>query len=292
MRIVAIATLGLALSTAAVAQPTPERLAERLSISPATATTVHEVLTQTERQPGAMWHAAATLSERLSPEQRAELIAASERRAAEPRPQRAERRDRPERQARDRAVPSDARQSMTEEQRTQVEALRTSHRKAMQSLRDAVEEGTVSAEEAQTQRRTTNEAMRAELREVLGEDARMPRQRRSGEARSDRRSSQPTADRSAQREAMQSARNEALGLTAEQVSAFERLEAEQRTRMQERRAASGERRQRGTASPEARAQAREAMQARRASVEAILTPEQQEVMQLHRAIARVAMRGR
>ena len=158
------------------------------------------------------------------------------------------------------AAPRDPQSS---ERRAAGRALRNEFAPRAQALRDDLRAGRITDAEFATR----SQALRAEI-EARSDAARTPEQR------------QQVAERRARREAGEAARVRALGLTAQQRGALQALNAERvRTAQPER----------GTARPDAARRPRtEAGRATRDTVRAraaeILTPQQEAIMAVHRAL--------
>jgi Spy/CpxP family protein refolding chaperone len=262
----------LFLGAAATAQTAPDaaRLAERLNVSEATAAAVHSALVGAERQPGFLWGVAADLATELTAEQRAELIAGAaaargERRSAVRQRGEGARGERRQGAGLSRAAAPMMRgvRSLTDEQRAELRAIAERHRPAMRELAEMRREGGADRAQLLERGRELRTAMRADMEAVLtaeqraqlADGARQMRQRGTADARAQQ----------------QAAREAALNLTAEQRATMEERRA---TMRQQQGARDGERRQ--------------AMRQRggEAQRDAILTEQQREVAQIHRALMR------
>lgn len=228
------------------------------------------------REPGTLWYAAADLQEILSSDQ----VAAIEARRAELRSEansRRGRRDSGLRQGSGRRGEGGLHGAadlldLSEEQLEQLKEIREAYAPELQEIRDAMRDGSLTRDEAETRleaiREATHEAvlgiLTAEQAAVL-EEHRATRGASRAEARASREGMR--SERADRREAERAARVEALGLTAEQVEAIDALRVETR---------SGER------------PTREEMESRRAehhqAVLDILDVDQEEIWILHGAL--------
>ena len=145
---------------------------------------------------------------------------------------------------------------LTQEQTDAIQDVLEKYRPQMEAIRDQVRDGSLTREEARTRAEAIRDSIRTEIEALL-----TPEQLDALEARrqefDDRR-----ADRQDAREQAHAAMVEALGLTAEQQAEIDALRAGPKTE--------------GT-----RADTREA---HRAALEAILSEEQLEVVQVHEAL--------
>jgi len=237
---------------------------------------VRSILTDLEREPGALWAASARIHDALGTEATVTLAESLRKTSIEARAKRRHeirrRTDRRRGPRADRRSTADARLdrmrsllNLTEDQQATIDSLRVAYRSEMRSLRGSID-GRPSPE-ARDQFRALRTKMRAEIKAVLTDEQRAQIQTRR-ETRQ--------AKRTERRDAMQSARTDALGLTSEQQAAFDALRADVKA---ERKA--GER-------PD-----RQALRDRAAE---ILTNEQEAITALRRALAGTmrtrAMQGR
>ncbi|QXD15049.1 hypothetical protein GQ464_016825 [Rhodocaloribacter litoris] len=273
-------------TTGAETQAVTEELQSTLQLDAAQTAELGRLLgrlEQQEREPGALWTVAAALHERLNEAQRERLreqVAALQERAGAERPgpfRRPGRRDRQGAPAPfgDRGPLAD---DLTDEQRAALEELRDRFREQMQTLRQQRQDGTLTDEDFRRQIREQASAMREAAQALLTEEqqaalaARQEERRRQGAER---------------REAARAARAEALGLTAEQQAALERLVERHREAVQ---ALFREVRD-GTRDREALRDELQTLRAEhRAEVAGILTEAQQEIVALHHLLAARVLR--
>jgi len=237
---------------------------------------VRSILTDVEREPGALWAASAQIHDALGTDATMALAEGLRAKIAEARAERREEMRRaPDRRRTLRAARQEnvrerrhrirAALDLTAEQQAAIDSLRAAHRAEMRSLRASID-GRPSPE-ARDAFRSLRTEMRTEIEAVLTDEQRALIQARR-EARQDKR-----ADR---RDAMQSARAEALGLTDEQQAAFDALRADRRAQRE-----AGKRPDR---------------QVFRDRAAEILTDEQEAITALHHALAGTmrsrAMQGR
>lgn len=190
------------------------------------------------REPGTLWYAAADLQEVLSSEQ----VAAIEARRAELRSEANSRRGRGDtgtRQGsgrRGEGGPHGATDilELSEEQLEQLKEIREAYAPELEEIRDAVRDGSLARDEAQTRleaiREATHEAMLGILtaeQVALLEEHRATGEARRKTARASR--EEMRSERADRRESERAAMVEALGLTAEQVEAIDALRAETRS---------------------------------------------------------------
>jgi len=238
--------------------------------------TVRSILTDLEREPGALWAASARIHDALGTEATVALAEDLRQTNVEAR---AERRHEIRRRADRRRAPRADRRgtadgrldrmrsllNLTEDQQATIDSLRAAYRAEMRSLRESID-GRPSPE-ARDQFRSLRTEMRAEIEAVLTDEQRAQIQERR-EARQ--------AKRTERRDAMQSTRADALGLMGEQQAAFDALRADVKAQRD-----AGER-------PD-----RQALRDRAAE---ILTDEQEAITALHHALAGTmrtrAMQGR
>ena len=161
---------------------------------------------------------------------------------------------------------------LSDEQREAVREVREAYRPRFEALRASFRDGDLSAGAFAVQRRALREALGDDLRAVLPAET---------VARFD--------DREARREAEREAREQALGLTAEQRDALAALRLDRLREAAARpaptsRPARGERPTREERQARSE-QVRERREAVRAEIDAILTTDQRDVLDLHRALA-------
>jgi len=231
--------------------------------------TVRSILTDLEREPGALWAASARIHDALGTEATVALAEDLRQTNVEARAERRHeirrRADRRRGPRADRRGTADGRLdrmrsllNLTEDQQATIDSLRAAYRAEMRSLRESID-GRPSPE-ARDQFRSLRSEMRTEIRAeieaVLTDEQRAQIQERR-EARQ--------AKRTERRDAMQSTRADALGLMGEQQAAFDALRADVKAQRD-----AGER-------PD-----RQALRDRAAE---ILTDEQEAITALHHALA-------
>jgi len=227
--------------------------------------TVRSILTDLEREPGALWAASARIHDALGTEATVALAEDLRQTNVEARAERRHeirrRADRRRGPRADRRGTADGRLdrmrsllNLTEDQQATIDSLRAAYRSEMRSLRGSVD-GRPSPE-ARDSFRALRTEMRAEIEAVLTDEQRAQIQERR-EARQ--------AKRTERRDAMQSTRADALGLMGEQQAAFDALRADVKAQRD-----AGER-------PD-----RQALRDRAAE---ILTDEQEAITALHHALA-------
>jgi hypothetical protein len=170
--------------------PSAERLdqaIERLSVSDATAAALRSALAETDRTPGALWAVSARLHAELTPEQRAELVAAAEAQSAqrrarlaerprqgargEARPQRRPQGERPARAPREglRQGMQDAQDAraaalnLTAEQQARLATLQERHREQLSALRSEAQQDRTALREQMQRFRAEAQATHAEI---------------------------------------------------------------------------------------------------------------------------------
>ena len=220
-------------------------------------------------QPGILWYVAATLQERLTPEQKERLLRRAHRLA-----QKAQR----ERRAQLRKFFSRPAHRLpvwrilTDDQRPAFRELWQRYRQAFRTLAEQLRTEAISREEFLRQALALREAFREELDNLLTDEQKQRLEERR-DARQERREERMDAIRDAM--------IEALGLTPEQVEALESLHETQK----ETRRELFEQFKNGDLTLE---QLKEALQAlreqRQQTLEEILTPEQLETFKIHRAL--------
>lgn len=162
---------------------------------------------------------------------------------------------------------------LTEEQRQQVEAIRATYREQIKAIRDGVDSGELTREQAREQVQAIHEAMRGEIDALLTEEQRQQIEAMRAEERQ--------AEREARREQARDVRNEVLGLTDEEAAAFDAImEAfrEAASALREEMIAAGATRD------EIHAAVQELKDQREAELEALLDDVQFEIVQLHEAV--------
>lgn len=284
--------------------PTVANLTDQLQLTAAQTASLEELMAkQGENNPGTLWYMAAELQSTLTAEQKTDLIA-----EVQPRTRRQRTTDgvRPQRRFRNGRENAPAfLEDLTDEQQAQIEALRDSNREAMKALVEQRRAGALSEEEMEAAVQNLRESMQTSLSTVLTEDqlaqleaAREAREARRQEFR-DRAGADENRGRRAQGEfreqatrirgEVEDARREALGLTAEQEAQLEAARTAQREKaeaiFETLRAADGD-----------RESVREQMEALREENEAamaeILSEDQREIIEIHRALAFNAAKNR
>ena len=212
----------------------------------------------------ALWRAAAD-AEGVLTDAQVEALRAQIQDRREARPERGGDRARPGRRpARDHQGGRPVR--LTETQREAVREVREAYRPRFEALRASFRDGTLSAEAFAAERRALRDGLGNDVRAVLPTEA---------VARLDA--------RQARRDAEREAREQALGLTAEQRDALQALRLDRLRDAADRPARDG----RPTAGERQalRERTRERRRAARAEADAILTTDQRDVLTLHRALA-------
>jgi hypothetical protein len=303
--------VGLLVAFAADAQPTRpdlsgrlQRITADLDLSSAQQSALNGIAERYEGADGAaLWQAAVEVEQVLSDAQVAQLRESMSARRAEreearghrprgDRRMRGRRGDRQGRAQRPDGLRSERpdRPRLTEEQRESLREARTASRQQMQDLVQQLRDGEITDDAFVAQSRALREQMEAQLREALPAE----QQERMTEM-------------TARRDAVKTARENALGLTDAQKDAYQTLALDRL------RAAPGQpdlrpflddegrldRQALRESQREQRESMREEREARREQVEDILTDEQQAIVAVHRALAggsrgmrRGGMRGR
>lgn len=265
------------------ARPAPDvaarlsRVTSGLALTPDQQTRLDALASRTTAEPGASWSLASDLKAILTPAQIARLQQASAARRADGdradrsggrRGDRAQgsrrgdrRGDRAQRGDQDRAAERPDRP--TTEQRAAMREIAEAFRPRQEALVERFRSGTLTAAQFTSQR----EALRTE-RDARIDAALTPEQRAA------------RAEREARREAATAAREAALGLTPSQKEALQALKLE-RLRTAPARTERPARGERPTSEDRAARQA----EAMREQAAAILTPDQQALVALHRAVA-------
>jgi hypothetical protein len=300
-------------------------LAERLNISESTAAAVVDVLDGIEREPGFLWTAAAELADRLTPEQRAELLdAMPSARGAERRQRMRGQTDRGEAASQHRMPMQRVLrelEGLTDEQRVQLRQLHQQYGAQVRDLAQQHRDPEVDRDQLRQQRAQLQRQIVSEVRTILtpeqqeraqeliqnlqqrrggertertSEDRRSALARHRGERRADKARGRRGAEQ--QRETLSqqhSAREAALELTEEQKAAITEAREAQRARIAERRTEGAERRQRGALRHDREMGHMRQLRPGHGMMSEILTQEQQTVVQLRAALARAfASRGR
>ncbi len=255
-------------------------LTQDLNLSPDQAKAVDDLLaTGQQRTPGHLWTVAAALQQRLRDEQKTRLSElAAQRRERLTEQGRRGRFDRGEqgngrRFGQRRGAHEGLAAVLTPEQQEAFKALHLAHRDEVQKLRQARSEGTLTLEAFREQMQTLREAMRAEMAALLTDEQKATLEQRRQERK---------ARGEAFKETAAQARAEALGLSAEQEAALEALQAEHQAAFQ----ALMEQARAGELDREAaRAQGQALREAHQADLAAVLTPAQQEIVEIHDALA-------
>ena len=284
--------LGAAWTTAA--QPPLDdrldRLAERLSLSAEQSAALDAVAArQDASDPASMWSAAAEVRQVLTAEQLAELREAGARRGdrsarrgdgargdGDGRRRGAARSDGPGRNGSDGRRERGGRRGddLTDAQRQAVRTIRDDARTRRQSLVDALRAGQIADQDFADQTEALREETARRLADALPDDARRD-------------------DRGDRREAAQAARDQALGLSADQKARLLALrldavrQAPERPDLRPYLDADGrlDREAYREATQAQREARREGAQTRRQQAEAVLTAEQRDLVAVHRALS-------
>ena len=115
-------------------------------------------------------------------------------------------------------------QILTDEQKEQAQAIRESVRAEMESLKAAVDAGELTADEARERLQEIRESVREQIEALLTDD-----QKAQIEALREERA----AEREARRQEADNVRNEVLGLTDDQIEAFDAINEVHRTAAEE-----------------------------------------------------------
>lgn len=222
------------------------------------------------REPGTTWYAAADLQRILTSDQIAVIGSRLEEMAAEARGRREGFRER-----RGSGGPGFGRGEggfhgegldLTDEQQTEIEAIRESFQPRLEELREALREGSVSREEAREQMEAIRAEMEAAIAEVLTDDQLAVLEEWKAEREQSR--DEAPVDRETRREAARVAMVEALSLTSDQLAALDALHEAAR--------------EQGRPEDSDEAQARR--EEHRAALLEILDDEQEEIWILHGAL--------
>ncbi|RMH68241.1 MAG: hypothetical protein D6685_02425 [Bacteroidetes bacterium] len=266
-----------------------ESLTQELALSEADARDLRAALATHEdraREPGFLWYVAQDMQQRLTEEQKERLFARLDQRRDRPfRPG-----SRPGFGRRDgrRGGPTGGRfgaglrgdgpvaevmATLTDAQKDSMQAVRETYRPQIQALMQQRREGALTPEAFREQLQALRQAMRAEMEAILTPEQKAEMEAARAEARS---------RAEAWWEAARAARNEVLGLTAEQQTAMQALREE----MQAERESLREQVQAGTLEWDALREALAALRdAHDAALAEILTPEQLEIVKIHRVLA-------
>ena len=254
-----------------------------------------ELKTRYEDVPGGLWHVAAGMQATLTDSQKERLIASMENWRNEPPFKGLEARRGP-RSGRGVAANLD----LTESQKEQLQTVRQNMRDQMKALQAERRAGNLTDEEFRKQAQTYRESMHSALSDVLTADQlekleqeRQQLQSRRGD-RGQRRLERGEA-RSEMRQEQESAMIDALGLSEAQLEQIKALREERRAAVKSSRETLRERLQAGEIDRETvREMMKEEREAARKELSEILTEEQLEIMDLHRALAsrKMGSRGR
>ena len=242
-------------------------------------------------EPGHLWTVAAELQKTLTDEQKATLFETVEQRTAEFAEGMRGRRFNRDGQGRRFNQDGQSRRfnrqgekglgflNLTSEQQEQMKALREANREEMQALMEARQDGSLPQDDLREQAKALREAHQEEMQALLTDEQKATLEEKRGErkARSDERK-EAFGER---REEGLEARNEALGLTADQEAAL----AAMREEHQAERKALVEKIRAGNLDREAvKAEFEAAREANKAALAEILTPEQIEMAEIHDAL--------
>ncbi|ARA94723.1 hypothetical protein AWN76_017220 [Rhodothermaceae bacterium RA] len=263
-----------------------ESLTQELALSDEAAQDLRAALATHEdraREPGFLWYVARDLQQRLTEEQKETLFARLEQRPERPgtRPgmgQRDGRRGGPMggrfgAGLRGDGPVAEVLATLTDEQKEAMQAVREAYRPRFQELMQQRRAESLTPEAFREQLQALREAMRAEMEAILTPEQKAEMEAARAEART---------RAEARREATRAAMVEVLGLTAEQQTAMQALREE----MQAERESLREQAQAGTLEADALREALEALRATHDEAMAeILTPEQLEIVKIHRVLA-------
>ncbi|MEZ4700222.1 MAG: Spy/CpxP family protein refolding chaperone [Rhodothermales bacterium] len=225
-----------------------------------------------DREPGALWRAAAALQQTLNADQKEQLLARAQRPGAGDRPMTG-------RRQRGGLRDSSALSALTDEQRAAVREAMEAHHTAMQTLMQQRKAGDIDEAAFREQARVLRDALSATLAPILPEGMRPPAGAMRPEGPRGARSGDGPRLDPAMREEATAAMVEALGLTPEQQEQLAALRETQRKEMEALRAshAAGDR--------DAAREAFDALRDRhRTAVDGIYTDAQRETIALHRAL--------
>lgn len=281
-------------------------LSDQLNLTGTQSQAINDIVAkQGERTPGTLWYVAAELQSTLNDEQKATLLEGLEDIDGE-----GFFRQRVRRGAANRVKGLSGRggnlesivSDLTDEQKEAVKALHEKHRETIKGLVEQRRDGTIDADALKEAMQGVREELKTELSGILSEEqmakleaARQEKMSELGEDGERRRGRGFRGQRGEAfedaREAINAARKEALGLSDEQASQLKTVVEAQREKA---KALFEEIRENADDRESAREALREQMstlrdEAREASA-AILTDEQEEIIQIHRVLSVEAMK--